>query len=415
MTVTVFNISSYRQASYRGVDMPLSNVKIKQAKPEPEPKRYKLTDEHGLYLIVTPKGGRWWRFDYRYEGKRKTLSMGTYPDISLKKAREKRDEVRTHIQEGIDPGGLRKAVKASSEGSFKAVALEWHSKKKGVWSESHAKKIMRRMEKDLLPFLADRPIVEITAPELLAVLRRMEDRGAIELAHRARVTVGQILRYAIATGRAERDISVDLRGALRVKKVVHHPSITEPKKIAELLRAIDGYEGDHVTRCALKLAPLFFVRPGELRHAEWSEVDMGAKEWSIPASKMKMPEKHIVPLSKQAILIIEDLRMLTGRGKYLFPGMRSAERPMSENTVNAALRRMGFTKDEMTGHGFRSMASTRLNESQKWHRDAIERQLAHGERNNVRAAYNYAEHLPERKKMMQWWADYLDELVRDFQ
>lgn len=336
--------------------------------------------------------------------------MGVYPDVSLKEARNRRDEARLQLANGVDPGEVRRAAKGVGEDTFEAVAREWLHKMRARWVDSHYTKIVRRLEKDLFPWLGTRPVNEISAPELLVCLRRIEARGAVETAHRAKSTAGQVLRYAIATGRAERDISADLRGALEAKAKKHHASITEPAGIGALLRAIEGYQGDHVTRCALELAPLTFVRPGELRHAEWTEIDMEGAEWRIPSAKMKMNAAHIIPLSRQALAVLDDLRPLTGRGKYLFPGVRTAERPMSENTINAALRRLGYSKEQMTGHGFRSMASTRLNESQLWHRDAIERQLAHGERNNVRAAYNYAEHLEERRKMMQWWADYLDDL-----
>ncbi len=256
---------------------------------------------------------------------------------------------------------------------------------------------------------SDSLVAEVTAPELLSALHRVEKRGAIETAHRILQICSQVFRYAIATGRAERNVSVDLIGALAPVKKRHHASITDPVEVGKLLRIIDGYEGFFVTKCALQLAPLFFVRPGELRHAEWSEFDFEKAEWRIPAEKMKMREQHIVPLSTQAITILQELKALTGDGKYVFPSIRSSKRPMSENTVLGALRRLGYTADEMTGHGFRSLASTLLNEN-SWNRDAIERQLAHAERNNIRAAYNYAEYLPERRKMMQWWADYLDEL-----
>ena len=386
----------------------LSEAKVRAARSKD--KQYKLYDERGLYLLVHPSGGKWWRFDYRFSGRRKTLSMGTYPDVSLKEARIRRDEARIQLAKGIDPGEARKAAKGVGQDTFEAVAREWLQKMRAGWVESHYTNVVRRLEINVFPWLGRRPIGEITAPELLACLRRIEARGAVETAHRAKSTVGQVLRYAIATGRAERDISADLRGALEAKAKRHHASITEPAEIGALLRAIDDYQGDHVTRCALKLAPLTFVRPGELRRAEWTEIDMEGAEWRIPAAKMKMNEPHIVPLSRQALAVLEDLRPLTGRGRYLFPGARSAERPMSENTINGALRRLGYSKEQMTGHGFRSMASTRLNESQLWHKDAIERQLAHGERDNIRAAYNYAEHLEERRKMMQWWADYLDDL-----
>jgi len=277
------------------------------------------------------------------------------------------------------------------------------------WASNHASKITARLEKDVYPYIGNRPVNEVRAPELLSVLRRVENRGAIETAHRIRQHCGQVFRYAVATGRAERDPSQDLRGALQPSKTVHHASITEPKKVGGLMRAIDSYEGYQVSRCALQLAPLLFVRPGELRQAEWTEFDLDNAEWRIPADKMKMKQPHIVPLSTQAITILKDIHPLTGSGRYVFPSVRTRKRPMSENTVTGALRRLGYQSGEMTGHGFRSMASTLLNE-QGWNRDAIERQLAHAERDEVRAAYNYAEHLPERKRMMQAWADYLDGL-----
>jgi integrase len=289
------------------------------------------------------------------------------------------------------------------------LALEWHCKFKPGWTEKHAGRMLARLERDVFPWLGSRPVNEINTPELLAVVRRIEKRGALDVAHRVLGYCGQIFRYAIATGRGERDISADLRGALSPVRSKHHASITDVKAVGALLRAIDGYEGHFITRCALRLAPLVFVRPGELRAAEWRELDLDTAEWRIPGSRMKMRAVHIIPLSQQAVAILRELHPLTGRGKYVFPSLRSGERPMSENTVNAALRRLGYDKGEMTGHGFRSMASTLLNE-QGWHHDAIERQLAHAERDAVRGAYNYAEHLPERRKMMQAWASYLDGL-----
>ena len=300
--------------------------------------------------------------------------------------------------------------KLGPENSFESVAREWHIKFSAKWTEDHKLRTLYRLEKDVFPWLGQRPISEITPPELLLVLRRIENRGAIETAHRIHQICGQVFRYAIATGKADRDSSADLRGAIPPVKKRHHASIINPKEIGDLLRAINGYNGYLVTKCALQLAPLLFVRPGELRHAEWSEFNFEAAEWRIPAHKMKMRTAHIVPLSTQAIAIFREVQALTGHAKYVFPSIRSPNRPMSNNAVLAALRRLGYTKDEMTGHGFRSMASTLLNE-QGWNRDAIERQLAHSERNNIRAAYNYAEYLPERRKMMQHWADYLDQLT----
>jgi integrase len=317
------------------------------------------------------------------------------------------------IAQGIDPGEVRKATKcptAECEETFERVAREWWAKFQPNWSLDHGAQILRRLELNAFPWLGSRPIKEITAPDVLAVARRIESRGALEMAHRVIQTCSQVFRYAIATGRAERNpAGEDIRGALPPAKEKHHPSITDPKAITPLLQAIQNYQGSLVTSCALRLAPLVFVRPGELRHAEWSEIDFDKAEWRIPAAKMKMREQHIVPLSKQAVAILRELQPLTGSGRYLFPSERSAARPMSENTVNGALRRLGYTKEEMTGHGFRSMASTMLNEL-GFNRDWIERQLAHAERDNVRAAYNFAEHLPERRKMMQAWADHLDGL-----
>ena len=337
--------------------------------------------------------------------------MGVYPETSLREARERRDEAKKKIESGIDPSHARKAKKESDSGAdtFETIAREWFEKFSPTWSPSHGDRIIRRLERDIFPWLGKRSIKDIKAPELLAVLRRIEARGAVETAHRASQNCGQVFRYAVATGRTEGDPSGDLRGAIPPTTTKHHASITDPKEIGGLLRAIDSYGGGLVVRCALKLAPLVFVRPGELRRAEWSEIDFEKMEWKIPAEKMKMREQHIVPLSRQALGILRELQPLTGEGKYLFPSPRSWDRPMSENAVLAALRRMGYSGDQMTGHGFRSMASTILNE-QGWNRDAIERQLAHAEWDEIRAAYNYAQHLPERRKMMQAWADYLEEL-----
>jgi integrase len=369
-----------------------------------------------LFLFVTPSGGKYWRFKYRFGGKEKKLAFGVYPEVSLAEAREKRDQARKMVANDVDPGvvkqAARNAIVQAAENSFQLVALEWYAKFSTKWVASHGDRTLRRLEKNVFPWIGNRPVCEIKAPELLTVLRRIENRGAIETAHRIHQICGQVFRYAIATGKAERDVSSDLRGALPPTRKRHHATIVEPKKIAELLKAIQSYEGYFVTKCALQLAPLFFVRPGELRKAEWSEFNFETAEWRIPAEKMKMRATHIVPLSAQAILILRELETLTGNSQYVFPSIRTLRRPMSDNTVLGALRRLGYSKDEMTGHGFRSMASTLLNE-QGWNRDAIERQLAHAERNNIRAAYNYAEYLPERRKMMQHWADYLDILTND--
>lgn len=391
--------------------MPLTDTQIRKAKPGE--KTYKLSDGRGLYLEVTPAGGRWWRFKYRFDGKEKRLSLGVYPDIDLKTARERRDEARKLVAHRVDPSEKRKAEKATRQeeaaNTFESIAREWHSQRRNALEQSTLDGIMMRMEKHLFPWLGAKPIARIEAPDLLEVLRRAESLDLGETPRRLRQYCGQIFRYAIATGRARRDPAGDLRGALRPHKPKHHAAVVEPKAVGELLRAIDGYTGEPVTRAAIRLAPLVFVRPGELRRAEWAELDLDHAEWRIPASRMKMREAHIVPLSRQAVDILRELFRITGKWTYVFPSIRSKSRCMSENTVNAALRRLGYAREDMTGHGFRSMASTLLNE-QGWHRDAIERQLAHAERDGVRAAYNRAEYLPERRKMMQAWADFLDGL-----
>lgn len=391
--------------------MSLTDAAARNAKPGA--KAVRLFDAKGLYLEISPSGGKWWRLKYRVAGKEKRLSLGVYPEIKLGAARAKRDAARELLDRGVDPGERRKIDKAlrveGTANSLEAVAREWYAKYSPGWASSHSSKVLRRLELDVFPWVGSRPIAEIEPAEILATLRRVEGRGAIETAHRALQNVSQVFRYAVATGRAKSDPTRDLRGALPPANVRHHPTITEPKAIGALLRSIDGYAGAPVTKAALYLAPLTFVRPGELRRAEWPEFDLDGAEWRIPAERMKMRAPHIVPLSTQAVTILRELEPLTGQGRYVFPGARSIRRPMSENTVNAALRNLGYTKEQMTGHGFRSMASTLLNE-QGWNRDAIERQLAHAERDEIRAAYNYAEHLPERRKMMQAWADYLERL-----
>jgi len=387
--------------------MALTNTAILNAKPTSKP--YKLTDSAGLYLLVN-NAGKYWRFDYRYLGKRKTLAMGVYPDTSLADVRDKRSHARKLLANGSDPSEVKQTQKLEarllSANTFEAVAREWHEKQSVKWVPKNAARTISLLERNIFPFIGKTPIAQVTAASLLAAIQKIEKRGKIETAHRAMMNCGQIFRYAIATGRAQADLSIVLKGALIPIQEKHHASITDPKKIGALLRTIEGYEGAFLTRQALKLAPLVFVRPGELRHAEWAEIDLDAGEWRISAAKMKMKAVHIVPLSTQAIEILRDLHQHTGAGKYVFPGLRTTDRPMSENTVNAALRRLGYEKDEMTGHGFRSMASTILHE-QGWPHEAIERQLAHAERNKVSAAYNYAEHLPKRREMMQAWADYL--------
>ena len=391
--------------------MSLSEMKVRNAKPKE--KFYKLADGDGLHLYVTEKGSKLWRFRYRFDRKEKLLSLGIYPEISLVDARQRRDEARRQLAHGIDPGALRKAQKQAEteeKETFEVVAREWHTAFTPSWTARHGATILSRLNHDLIPWLGSRPINEIKAPELLSVLRRAESRGALELAHRLRAIAGQVFRYAVATGRAERDPSGDLRGAIPPPKVKHHAAITDPKEVAPLLRALDGYQGGFVVKCALRLAPLLFVRPGELRHAEWAEINLDEAVWNIPAHKMKMKQAHIVPLCNQAIGILKELQEYTGAGRYVFPSVRTHARPMSENTVNAALRHAGYDKDTMTGHGFRAMARTILDEVLQVRPDYIEHQLAHAVRDPNGRAYNRTAHLVERRKMMQRWADYLDEL-----
>jgi integrase len=387
--------------------MPLTDVVCKSAKPTDKPR--KLADAHGLYLEVTPNGGKYWRLKYRFGGKEKRLAIGVYPETSLAEAREKRAEARKLLAANIDPSQAKKEEKRQTilkyENTFEVMAREWHENQKGVWTERHAYYVLRRLETDIFPALSARPMSEITASELLAVLRLIEERGAIDLAHRALQTCGQVFRYAIVTGKAERDVSADLRGALKTKKAVHHAHIQE-HELPEFLERLDSYEGLLQTKLALKLLLLTFVRTTELRAAQWSEINFGTSEWRIPAERMKMRQLHIVPLSKQAIVILEALKSMNGHSSFIFPNHSNSKKCMSENTVLFALYRMGY-HSRATGHGFRSTASTILNET-GFRSDVIERQLAHGERNKVRASYNHAEYLPERRKMMQHWADYLE-------
>jgi len=392
--------------------MALTVTAINAAKSKDKP--YKLTDGLGLYLLVKENGGRLWRMNYSFLGKQKTLSFGSYPEVSLAKAREKRTAAREALADGQDPAELRKAkvreAKAKSEETFKAIANEWLAR---LEIEGRAAKTLQKMRwlLDLAyPLIGSRPIADLTAPELLEVLRTVEVRGRYETANRLRSTFGTIFRYAIVTGRAQRDVAVDLRGALITPKPQHRAAILEPKALGGLLRAVDGHDGQPTVRIALKMLPHMFPRPGELRMAEWKEFDFEAAVWTIPASKTKMRRPHKVPLTQQVLDMLVELEPITGGGKFLFPSVRSAERPITDNTLNAALRRLGFGKDEVTAHGFRATASTLLNEMGKWHPDAIERQLAHVESNDVRRAYARGTHWDERVRMMRHWSNYLDGL-----
>ncbi len=393
--------------------MALSDVKVKAAKVPDGKKQIKLSDGAGLYLLVKPSG-KYWKLKYRFSGKEKTLSIGVYPSVGLKEAREKREAAKKLLEKNIDPSQAKqqeRREKCTRQRSitFEGVAGEWMQKNKVKWVPAYSVRIQRWLANDINPWLGSLPIDEIKAADVLAVLRKAESRGTITTAHKLRSIIGQVFRYAVATARISGDPSRDLRGALTPKVVKHRATITDPKAIGALLRAIYAFEGTFVVQCAMKITPYVFVRPGELRHAEWSEIDLDKAEWRIPAEKMKMKSMHIVPLASQVVAILRELQPLTGGGRYVFPSIRGGGRPMSENTVNATLRRIGYAKEEICAHGFRGMASTMLHE-QGWPSDVIERQLAHQEGNDVKRAYNHAQHLPERKKMMQHWADYLDGL-----
>ena len=394
--------------------MALSVVAIKAAKGRA--KLYKLTDSDGLYLLVAPNGARYWRMNYRHLGKQKTLAFGVWPDTGLADAREQRDAARKVLARGDDPAEKIKleriAATVAASNSFKAVADEWLMK---VEKEGRSAATMKKL-RWLLDFIhasiGKRPIASISAQELLIMLRKMESKGRYETAKRLRSTCSQIFRYAIATARAERDVAADLRGALITPQPVHRAAITSANEASGLLRAIEAFEGHSNTRAALRLLPHVFVRPGELRHAEWADFDFNKAIWTVPAHKTKMRRPHTIPLSRQALAILETIEHDADYSRFLFPSLRSVDRPMSENTINAALRRMGYAQDEMTGHGFRAMAATLLNEMGLWHSDAIERQLAHSDNNAVRRAYARGEYWDERVRMMQHWSDHLD-VLRD--
>jgi len=395
---------------------PLGAIEVEKVKPGTKPQY--LFDGGGLYLQVMPNGGKWWRLKYAVDGKNNVISFGTYPEISLAQAREFRMEARKLIAIGVDPSVNRKAVKSAKEellaNSFEFIGREWHEKMKSedAWTSDHATTIMNRMEKDMFPWIGSKPITEVTAKDIRTILDRVKGRGVIETARRCRTIACQVFTYAISTDRAIYDVAASLRKHLppTSKTRKHMASVTDPKELAPLLRAIDGYQGGLVAKCALQLLPLLFVRPGELRHMEWAEIDLETAEWNIPAVKMKMKQPHLVPLSDRAIVILTEIKPLTGNSKYVFPSTRSFDRCMSDNTINAAFRRMGFNGDTITGHGFRATARTILDEVLQQRVDLIEHQLAHAVKDPNGRAYNRTAHLVERKKMMQLWADYLDGL-----
>jgi len=395
----------------------LTDTAIRKAKPAATAQ--KLTDGGGMYLLLKPDGSRYWRLDYRHGGKRKTLALGVYPTVTLSDARQRREDARKLLANGIDPGEVRRTAKktkavvaAADAETFEKLAREWMAwrKAKGDTAETTANKDRWRLETYLFPHIGARPITEITPLELRDALKKVEDTGKRETASRTKINAGQVFRWAVLEGKTHSDITSSLRGLFTTPKPTHRATITDPAQIGELLRSFDAFTGQFTTCRALKLAPLVFLRPGELRKAEWREFDLEGAIWRVPGPRMKMKAPHIVPLSTQAVALLRELFPLTGSGNYVFPGVRTASRPMSENTINAALRRLGYAKDEMTGAGFRSMAASRLNEM-GWNADAIERQLAHAESNKVRAAYTHAaQYLEERTRMMQAWADYLDNL-----
>lgn len=393
--------------------MPLTDLTIKKAKPTE--KSYNLKDEDGLYLEVKPSGKKYWRLRYWIDYKENRMSLGEYPLVSLGEARDRRDAFRRKIKDGIDPVAEKKEAKAARSPalSFEGIAREWVANRADGVESRTSDTNLRRLELNVFPFLGSRPIKDITAPELLICLNRIADRGAKEVAKRVRVICSQVFRYALVTGRADRNVAEDLKGALPPCQKKHRPTITDPKAVGQLMLDIDNCKASHVVYCALRLAPLVFVRPGELRQAEWAEFDFAEALWRIPEARMKKVKgtrmQHIVPLSRQAIAILKDVKPVTGNGRYVFPSVRTPVRPMSDATLLVALRRMGYEKVEICTHGFRSMASTLLNE-QGWPFDAIEKQLAHMPRDQVRASYNHAQYLPTRREMMQFWADYLDTL-----
>ena len=395
--------------------MALTDVAIKNAKPGAKP--VKITDGSGMFLLVMPTGGKLWRLKYRIDGREKLLAIGVYPDVSLSAARKQRDDARELIAQGKDPSREKQREKVNSrimaDNTFSVIAGEYCAKRKRDGQKAWGPATAKRSEY-LLSLLDNSigklAIHEIEPADVLAAVRKIESKGNLESARRTLQLASAVFRYGVATARLKSDPTRDLKGALTAPTVTHYGAVTDAKKVGELLRTIDGYAGQGLTKQAMQIAPHVFVRPGELRHAEWSEIDLDGALWVIPAEKMKMRKPHHVPLSRQAIELFREVLPASGPTGYVFPSIRTRARPMSENTINAALRRLGFTGDEMTAHGFRAMASTLLNESGKWHPDAIERALAHGDTDKVRAAYHRGAHWKERVEMAQWWSDYLDQL-----
>jgi len=373
----------------------------------PREKSQKLFDGGGLYLEVNKNGKGHWRHKFRVNGKERRLSLGAYPEITLRMARDKHHELRSQLAQGIDPSSARKQKREKAEATFEKVAQEWFEKKSTEWEERTAQMVMGRLRLKVFPFIGAKPIDEVKAQDILALLRKIEAEGKVHTAHRVLGICGQVFRYAVITGRTEHDPTPALQGALSKKKVKHRAGITDPKAFGALLRAIDNYEGEATTRLALQLLPLVFVRPGEVRHAEWDELDLENALWTIPAEKMKMRRDHIVPLSTQSLAVIEEAQRIRRTSRYIFPSVRSVDRAMSDNTLNAALRRLGYTKEEMTSHGFRASARTMLDEQLRKRPDLIEHQLAHSVKGPLGRAYNRADFLTERREMMQEWADWL--------
>lgn len=395
--------------------MPLTSTAVSQAKPKA--KQYKLSDSHGLFLLVMPNGSKYWRFKFRFAGKEKVLALGVFPDVSLKEARTARDEARLNLDKGVDPGAVRKVEKltrhiAAAE-SFEAIGREWFEKTKAKWSDGHAERTRRILEKDLYPYIGPRPVRDVESQEVLAAVRRIESRGTNYVAHRAKQLAGLVFDYAIATGRAKHNPTLALKGAMVPRSQKNHAAITDPAEVGKLLVAIDAFQGTPVVRAALQLSALLFQRPGEIRGMEWSEINWEQSRWELPKEKMKMKMPHVVPLSRQALAQLEELRLLTGRGRYVFPSARGASRSMSENTVRIALRTMGYDKDTMTAHGFRAMARTILDEVLGCRVEWIEHQLAHQVKDVNGRAYNRTAHVEGRAQMMQQWADYLDQLRKE--